>query len=202
RGETIYAKRYKFNGRLNLRYENNIQSEKGFPDYAVSKQYNIQWFHNQDAKASPDSRFSASVNLGSSQYFRQSLNLANIGASLNNNLSSSVSYSKTFKSVPQVNLSLSATHNQNTNTEQINMTLPTLQASVDRIFPFASDDTPKKGFIKNINLQYNLRGENRISTVDSLFFKPQMFRDAKTGFQHTIPISTNFKVLKHFSIST
>lgn len=202
RGETSYAKRYKFNGRLNLRYENNIQSEKGFPDYAVSKQYNIQWFHNQDAKASPDSRFSASVNLGSSQYFRQSLNLANIGASLNNNLSSSVSYSKTFKSVPQVNLSLSATHNQNTNTEQINMTLPTLQASVDRIFPFASDDTPKKGFIKNINLQYNLRGENRISTVDSLFFKPQMFRDAKTGFQHTIPISTNFKVLKHFSIST
>jgi lipopolysaccharide assembly outer membrane protein LptD (OstA) len=202
RGESSYAKRYKFNGRVNLRYENNIQSEKGFPDYAVSKQYNIQWSHNQDPKASADSRFAASVNLGSSQYFRQSLNLANIGASLNNNLSSSVSYSKTFKSVPQVNLSLSATHNQNTNTEQINMTLPTLQASVDRIFPFASDDAPKKGFIKNINFQYNLRGENRISTADSLFFKPQMFRDAKTGFQHSIPLSTNFKVFKHFSVTT
>jgi lipopolysaccharide assembly outer membrane protein LptD (OstA) len=202
RFESNYAKRYKFNGRINFRYEQNIQGEKGFPDYARSKQYNIQWSHSQDAKASANSRFSASVNLGSSQYFRQSVNIANIGSSLNNNLSSSVSYSHTFQTVPQVNFSLAATHNQNTNTEQINMTLPTLQASVDRIFPFAPKDGVKKGFFKNINFQYNLRGENRISTADSLFFKPQMFRDAKSGFQHTIPLSTNFKVFKYFSVST
>ena len=81
------------------------------------------------------------------------------------------------------------------------MTLPTFQASVDRIFPFASKDGVKKGFIKNINLQYNIRGENRIRTTDSLFFKPQMFRDARTGFQHSIPISTNFKVFRHFSVT-
>ena len=201
RAESSYAKRYRFNGRVNLRLENNIQSEKGFPDYVKSKQYNIQWSHSQDAKATANSRFSASVNLGSSQYFRQSINMTNVGASVNNNLSSSVSYSKTFQTVPQVNMSLSATHSQNTNTQQIDMTLPTLQASVDRIFPFASENSIKKGFIKNINLQYNVRGENRIRTVDSLFFKPQMFRDAKTGFQHTIPINTNFKVFKHFSVS-
>jgi len=200
--ESSYAQRYKFNGRINFRYENNIQSERGFPDYALSKQYNIQWSHNQDPKAAADSRFAASVNLGSSQYFRQSVNLANIGATLNNNLSSSVSYSKTFKSTPQVNLSLSTTHNQNTNTEQINMTLPTLQASVDRIFPFATADGIKKGFFKNINFQYNIRGENRINTVDSLFFKSEMFKNAKSGVQHTIPISTNFKVFNYFSVST
>jgi hypothetical protein len=82
------------------------------------------------------------------------------------------------------------------------MTLPTLQASVDRIYPFAPKDGTKKGIIKNINLQYNLRAENRISTYDSLFFKPQMFRDAKLGFQHTIPLSTNFKVFKYFSASS
>jgi hypothetical protein len=82
------------------------------------------------------------------------------------------------------------------------MTLPTLQFSVDRIFPFASKDGTKKGFLKNINLQYNLRGENRIETTDSLFFKPQMFKDAKIGFQHSIPLSTNFKVLKYFSATT
>jgi lipopolysaccharide assembly outer membrane protein LptD (OstA) len=202
RVESSYAQRYNFNGRLNFRFENNIQSEKGFPDYVKSKQYNIQWSHSQDPKASANSRFSASVNLGSSQYFRQSLGLENIGASLNNNMSSSISYSKTFESIPKVNLTLAATHNQNTNTEAINMTLPTLQLSVDRIFPFASGDGVQKGFIKNINLQYNLRGENRVSTTDSLFFKPQMFRDAKTGFQHSIPISTNFKIFKHFSVTT
>ena len=201
RAESSYAKRYKFGGRLNFRFENNIQSEKGFPDYVKSKQYNIQWSHSQDAKAAANSRFSASVNLGSSQYFRQSINMNNVGASLNNNLSSSVSYSKTFQTVPQVNMSLSATHSQNTNSQQIDMTLPTFQASVDRIFPFAPKDGVKKGIIKNINFQYNIRGENRIKTADSLFFKPQMFRDAKSGFQHSIPINTNFKIFKYFSIS-
>lgn len=201
RAESSYAKRYKFSGRFNFRFENNIQSEKGFPDYVKSKQYNIQWSHSQDAKAAANSRFSASVNLGSSQYYRQSINMNNVGSSLNNNLSSSISFSKTFQTVPQVNMSLSATHSQNTNTEQIDMTLPTLQASVDRIYPFAPKDGIKKGFFKNINLQYNVRGENRIKTADSLFFKPQMFRDAKTGFQHSIPINTNFKVFKYFSVS-
>ena len=201
RAQSTYSKRYKFGGSFNLRYENLITSERGFPDYTKAKNYNIQWTHNQDSKSNPNSRFSASVNMGSSQYYRQSLNTANIGASLNNTLQSSISYSKTFQTVPQINMSLSATHSQNTNTKAINMTLPTLQASVDRIYPFAKDDEPKKGIIKNLNLQYNLRGENRINTTDSLFFKPEMFRDAKTGMQHTIPLSTNFKLFKFFSVT-
>ncbi|MFN3968343.1 putative LPS assembly protein LptD [Flavobacterium sp.] len=202
RFESSYAKRYKFLGNVNIRFENLIQSERGYPDYSKANNYNIQWTHSKDGKSNPNSRFSASVNLGSSKFFRQSLNQVNVGSTLNNTLSSSISYSKTFNSVPQVNLSLTATHSQNTNTEQINMTLPTLQLSVDRIFPFAPKEGIKKGFFKNINLQYNLRGENRIETTDSLFFKSEMFRDAKLGFQHTIPLSTNFKVFKYFSAST
>nr|WP_294776358.1 putative LPS assembly protein LptD [uncultured Flavobacterium sp.] len=202
RFESSYAKRYKFLGNVNIRFENLIQSERGYPDYSRANNYNIQWTHSKDGKSNPNSRFSASVNLGSSKFFRQSLNQVNVGSTLNNTLSSSISYSKTFNSVPQVNLSLAATHSQNTNTEQINMTLPTLQLSVDRIFPFAPKDGIKKGFFKNINLQYNLRGENRIATTDSLFFKSEMFRDAKLGFQHSIPLSTNFKIFKYFSAST
>jgi hypothetical protein len=81
------------------------------------------------------------------------------------------------------------------------MTLPTFQASVDRMFPFAPKDGIKKGLIKNINLQYNIRGENRVTTTDSLFFKSAMFDDLKTGFQHSIPLSTNFKVFKYFSVT-
>lgn len=202
RFESRYAKRYRFNGNINVRFENLINSERGFPDYSKSRIYNIQWSHNKDPKSNPNSRFSASVNLGSSRYFQQSINQVNVGSQLNNTLSSSISYSTTFQTVPQVNLSLTATHSQNTQTEQINMTLPTLQASVDRIFPFAPKDGIKKGFFKNINLQYNLRGENRIATTDSLFFKPEMFRDMNTGFQHSIPLSTNFKIFKYFSAST
>jgi len=202
RFESSYAKKYKFSGNINVRFENLISSERGYPDYSRTNIYNIQWSHSKDAKSNPNSRFSASVNLGSSKYFVNSINQVNVGSRLNNTLSSSISYSKTFNSVPQVNLSLTATHSQNTQSEQISMTLPTLQVSVDRMFPFASKDGVKKGFFKNINLQYNLRGENRIQTTDSLFFKPQMFKDAKIGFQHSIPLSTNFKVFKYFSATT
>jgi lipopolysaccharide assembly outer membrane protein LptD (OstA) len=202
RFESSYAQRYKFRGNINVRFENLISSERGYPDYSKQKIYNIQWSHSRDSKANPNSTFSASVNLGSSKYFKQSINLANIGSNLNNTLSSSISYSRTFQSVPQVRMSLSATHSQNTQTESINMTLPTLQLSVDRIYPFVGKDGIKKGFFKNINLQYNLNGRNTITTTDSLFFKPQMFRDAKLGIQHSIPLSTNFKLFKYFSAST
>jgi lipopolysaccharide assembly outer membrane protein LptD (OstA) len=202
RFESSYAKRYNFRGNINVRFENLISSERGYPDYSQQKIYNIQWSHSKDSKASPNSSFSASVNLGSSKYFKQSINQNNIGSNLNNTLSSSVSYSKTFNSVPQVRMSLTATHSQNTQTQEINMTLPTLQVSVDRLYPFAGKDDTKKGFFKNINLQYNLSGKNSITTTDSLFFKPQMFRNAQNGVQHDIPISTNFKLFKYFSASS
>lgn len=200
RFQSNYAWRYKFRGSANVRIENLINSQRGFPDYSKTRIYNIQWSHQQDQKSSPSSRFSASVNMGSSTYFQNSINQINVSSRMNNTLSSSVSYSKTFNSIPQVNLSLTATHSQNTQTQRIDMTLPTLQMSVDRIYPFASRDESKKGIIKNINFQYNLNAKNSYTTTDSLFFTPQMFQDGKTGLQHQIPITTNFKVLKYFSI--
>ena len=197
-----YALRYKFRGNFGFRYENLLNSERGFPDFRQSTIYNIRWSHSQDAKANPNSRFSASVNLGSSQYYQQSINQINQANFLNNTLASSVSYSKTFQGEPQVNLSLTATHNQNTNTEQINLTLPTMQASMSRVFPFAPKTGVKKGAIQNINFQVNTRGEYRINTTDSLFGKSEMFDDAVAGMRHSIPVTTNFKLFDHFSVST
>ncbi len=201
RGESTYATRYKYRGNIGFRYESLISSERGFPDYAKSTVYNLRWSHNQDSKANPNSRFSASVNLGSSNYYQTSQNQTTTGAFLNNTLSSSVSYSRTFQGEPQTSFSLTATHSQNTNTQQINMTLPTFQGSVGRIYPFAPKVGSKKGIIQNINLRYDIRGENQIQTTDSLFFKKEMFDDAKSGFEHSIPLSTNFKVFKYFSLS-
>ena len=201
RVENTYLYRYRFRGNLSFRFENLIQGERGFPDYSKSSIYNLRWSHSQDAKSNPNSRFSASVNLGSSKYYQESINQVNAANYLNNTLSSSVSYSKTFVGEPQVNLSLTATHSQNTNTQTINMTLPSFQGSVSRIYPFEPKLGTKKGIIQNINLQYSVRGENRITTTDSLFFKKEMFDSAKTGLQHNIPISTNFKLFKFFSFS-
>jgi lipopolysaccharide assembly outer membrane protein LptD (OstA) len=201
RAESMYALRYKFNGRLSVRYENLINSQRGFPDFSQSAVYNIRWNHNQDPKSSPSSRFSASVNLGSSQYFQQSINQTNNASALVNTLSSSVSYSKTFEGNPQVNVAATATHSQNTNTQQIDLSLPNITANVSRIYPFAPKVGSKKGIIENINLQYDVTFQNRMQTTDSLFFKKQMFDNAQMGARHTIPLSTNFKVLNYLSTS-
>tara|TARA_X000000950_G_scaffold80328_1_gene101017 strand:+ start:625 stop:3177 length:2553 start_codon:yes stop_codon:yes gene_type:complete len=199
--ESNYRKRYAFSGKLSFRFENLIDGERGLPGYSKSDIYNIRWSHSQDSKANPNNRFSASVNLGSSNYFRQSLNQINTPNFLNNSLNSSISFSKTFSGYPSINVSLTASHSQNTRTNSVNLVLPTFQGNMERIYPFVKKNAQKKGILKNINFQYTVRGENRINTVDSLFLKKGMFDDAKYGMKHSIPISTNFKVFKHFSVS-
>lgn len=199
--ESNYAKRYNFNGGVSFRYENLVEGERGFPDFSQSMIYNFRWHHTQDAKASPNERFSASVNLGSSKYFQESINQTNNASALVNTLSSTVSYSKTFETNPQINLTIAATHSQNSNTEAINMSLPNINANISKIYPFAPKYGAKQGIIDNISLEYNVTAQNSITTVDSLFFKRDMFRDAKIGARHSIPISTNFKIFKHLSAS-
>ncbi|WP_299100445.1 putative LPS assembly protein LptD [uncultured Winogradskyella sp.] len=201
RVENNYAKRYRYRGNISFRYENLLDSERGFSDFSQSTIYNLRWSHSQDAKANPNARFSASVNLGSSTYYQESVNQLNQSNFLNNTLASSVSYSKTFVGEPQVNLSLTASHSQNTNTGDINLTLPTLQTSVGRIYPFAPKTGSKKGIIQNVNFQVTSRGEYSISTNDSIFGKSEMFDDAKVGMKHSLPITTNFKVFDYFSVS-
>jgi len=198
---TDYKVNYNFSGQFGYRYENLITSERGFPDYSKANIYNLRWSHSQDAKSNPNSRFSASVNLGSSNYYSQSTNQYNSANTLTNTLSSSISYSKSFPGKLGANISATATHSQNTNTEQINMTLPNLQGSFNRIYPFEPKVGSKKGIIQNINLQYSFAAENRITTTDEFFFKSQMFDDAKMGVRHSIPVSTNFKILKYFSLT-
>lgn len=200
RAESGYAKRYKFSGDFNFRYENLTNSLKGFDDYSKTTNYNIRWSHSQDAKASPNARFSASVNMGSSKYYKQSNNEYNTNAFLNNNLSSSVSYYKKFVGTP-FNMSLSVTHSQNTNTEEITMTLPSLQLNMDRIYPFTGKNGAKNNAIQKTGLTYSLKGDNRVNTTDEFFFKKQMFDEAKSGLQHNITMNTNMKALKFFTIS-
>ncbi len=201
RADTDYKVRYKYNGRFSFSSERILFSERGLPDFSETNTYNIRWNHSQDTKSSPNSRFSASVNLGSSNFYRQSLNQANTGNFLNNNFSSSVSYSRTFPGTVPVNLTVAATHSQNSRTEEITMSLPTTQLNVDRIYPFAGKSGSKKGLIKNVNLSYALRADNRFRTNDDEFFTAAMFEGAETGIRHSIPIATNFKLFNYISAS-
>ena len=202
RGDTQYNRRYKYRGKFSFRYENLINEARGLPEYSKSTVFNVQWNHSKDAKSSPNSTFSASVNFGSSDYYRQSVNQLNSPNFLNNNLSSSISYSKTFPAKPRVNVSINTAMSQNSQSKSVNLTLPTLQATMERIYPFAPKVGAKKGFFQNINFQYSGRGENRIITTEEALFSPSMFDNAKTGMKHSIPLSTNFKIIKYLSVST
>lgn len=201
RAQSAYVKRYKYSGSFNLSFENNIYSMKGLPDYSGSRMYNIQWSHSKDGKANPNSNFSASVNLSSnSRYYQESYNQVNTSNFLNNTMMSSISYSKTFPAYPSINLSLSASHSQNTNTKSIDMTLPSMRASMERIYPFAREGQAKKGLIKSLNFQYSMQADNRFATYDSLFFSKKMFDEAKNGLRHSIPVSTTAKLFKYITL--
>ena len=201
RGDSQYNVRYKYRGTFSFRYENLINEARGLPEYSKSTVFNVRWNHSKDPKSSPNSTFSASVNFGSSDYYRQSVNQLNSPNFLNNNLSSSISYSKSFPEYPRVNISMTTAMSQNSQSKSVNLTLPTFQANMERIYPFAPKVGAKKGLFQNINFQYTSRAENRIITTEEALFGPSMFDNAKMGMKHTIPLSTNFKLFKYLSMS-
>lgn len=200
RTNSAYYVRYKFSGNMNLSFEKIIESTRGFDDFSEATNFNLRWSHRQDGKASPNSNFSASVNIGSSQYFRQSLNEFNNSNFLTNTFNSSISYQKTFVGTP-FNLSVNATHSQNTNTESVNMTLPSLQLSMNRVFPFAGKGGVKKNPLQNIGLTYNMQGQYLINTTEDEFFTSKMFETARTGVQHRADASTNITLFNYFTLS-
>jgi hypothetical protein len=65
-----------------------------------------------DSKARPGTNFSANVNVASTKFNQNQLN--NPTAAYNNQLSSSITYSKTFNS--KYNLTISGNHNQDNET--------------------------------------------------------------------------------------
>lgn len=195
-----YTKRYKFSGSFSFNYENNISGIRGFANYSKANNFNIRWSHSQDSKASPNSRFSASVNLGSSRFFRESLNQFNVAQTQNNTFNSSINYSKTFVGTP-FNMAVTASHQQNTNTKKITMTLPSLTLNMNRVYPFAGKNGIKKNPIQKLGFNYNMQGQYLINTTDTEFFTSKMFKTARSGMQHKTSTSTNIKAFKYFTLS-
>jgi len=195
-----YNKRYRFNGNFSFNFENNINGIRGFDDYNKSNRFNIRWSHSQDSKASPNSRFSASVNLGSSKFFKESQNQFNASQTLTNTLNSSINYSKTFVGTP-FNMNLTASHQQNTNTEKITMTLPSLTVNMNRIYPFAGKNGVQKTPIQKMGFNYTMQGQYLINTTDDEFFTSKMFETARSGAQHKTGTNTNIKAFKFFTLS-
>jgi len=200
RFDSSYKLRYKFNGKFSIRFENIVDGQRGLSGYRKTNTFLLNWNHSQDQKSSPNSRFSASVRLGTSKFFKQSLNELSNSNYLNNSLNSSVSYYRKFEGTP-FNMNVAMTHSQNTNTEQINMSLPNLSVGMDKLFPFAPKNGSKKNAIHNIGFTYSMAMQNMLTTTDDDFLKPEMFDKAKLGMVHKAALATNIKALKHITLS-
>ena len=200
RTESSYALRYRFTGNFSFRYESLVNSERGFPDYSKANNFFVRWSHSQSTQANPTSRFSASVNFGSSSFFRNSLNESSSPHYITNTFSSSISYFKKFDGTP-FNLNASLTHTQNTNTERIDMNLPSLNFNMDRIYPFAPKFGMKKNPIHNLGVTYTMSAQNRVSTTDDNFGTAKMWDNAQTGVKHDVSMGTNMKFLKFVTVS-
>ena len=190
-----YKNRYKYSGNINLNYSKMVNSINGFPDYSRKNDFFIRWSHKQDPKLNPLVNFSANVNAGSSTFHRN--NSINSDDYLSNTFQSSISITKRWNNLP-FNLSTNLNHSQNTQTNIVNLSLPDISFSVNRIFPFKNT---KKNWIKNIGLSYNMQTKNSISILDSLLFKKQSLSKFRNGMKHNIPISTSIKLFNYFTLN-
>ena len=194
-----YKQRYKYSGNFDLSYGNIINSEKGFPDYSVKKDFFVRWNHKQDAKANPTLQFSANINAGSSTYHRN--NTFNSNEYLSNTFQSSVNLSKRWEGKP-FSLSANLRHNQNTQTKIINLSLPDISFNMNRIFPFKNlGKKGKESWFHKIGISYSSNLRNDVSIADSLLFSKESIKSFRNGIRHSIPISTSVKVLKYFTFS-
>ncbi len=198
--ETNYALRYRFSGGFSFRYESIINGQRGLPDYSKAKNFFIRWNHSQSAQSNPNARFSASVNFGNSQFFRESLNESSSPLYLVNTFSSSISYFKKFVNTP-FSMNASLTHTQNTNTDRIDMNLPSFNLNMDRIYPFAPKVGSKNNVFQKIGVTYSMAAQNRISNASDDFFGSDFFNNARSGIKHDVALGTSFKLLKYFTVS-
>ena len=190
-----YKNRYKYSGNVNLNYSKMVNSINGFPDYSKKNDFFIRWSHKQDPKLNPLVNFSANVNAGSSTFHRN--NSINSDDYLSNTFQSSISITKRWNNLP-FNLSTNLNHSQNTQTNIVNLSLPDISFSVNRIFPFKNAN---KNWIKNIGLSYNMQTKNSISILDTLLFKKQSLSKFRNGMKHNIPISTSIKLFNYFILN-
>lgn len=200
--ETNYRKRYRYNGNFYISFLRTVDGEKNMPDYAVTKSLKVQWTHSKDAKASPNTTFSARVNFASENYERSNLeSMYNPLAYTQSTRASSVSFSHTFPSIG-LNIAGSTNLTQSLLDSSVSMTLPDLSISLNRFYPFRrKHQAGKERWYEKISMSYTGSLSNSINTKEDKLFKSNLVKDWRNGMQHRIPIDATFQVFKYINIS-
>ncbi|TFH84593.1 putative LPS assembly protein LptD [Segatella hominis] len=197
-----YRKRYKYSGSFFFSYQDTKTGDKGMPDFAEQESFKVQWSHRQDSKANPFSSLSASVNFATSSYERNNLNsLYNPQTMTQSTRTSSVSWSTGFSSI---GLSLSATANlsQNMRYSSLAVTLPDLNISIARFYPFRRKKmVGDEKWYEKIAMSYTGHISNSINTKEDQFMKSNLIKDWRNAWQHQIPVSASFTLFKYININ-
>lgn len=197
-----YRKRYRYNGSFFFSYQNTKNGDKGMPDYTEQTSFKLQWSHRQDSKANPFSSLSASVNFASTSYERNNLTSMYNPQSYTQSLrTSSVNWSTTFSSIGMT-LSGSANLSQNMINSTVSLTLPDLNISVSRFYPFKRKHMAgKERWYEKISMSYTGQFSNSIDTKEDKLFKSNLIKDWRNAFQHNVPINANFTLFNYININ-
>lgn len=192
---TRYKLRYKFNGSVNLTYSNDQTGDPGSTDFFQTKNFSVKWSHTQDSKARPGTSFSASVNFSSPS--NNKYNYTNVNDALQNQVSSSISYSKTWSAL---SLSVNGLHSQNSRDSSYAITLPNITLNVNRFYPFKRKNAAgKERWYEQFSLSYNTTLQNKINFKASEVRQPDFWDKMQTGMTHNfgigLPTFTLFKYL-------
>lgn len=197
-----YRKRYKYSGSFYASYQDTKTGDKGMPDFQRQESFKIQWSHRQDAKANPFSSLSASVNFASTSYEQNNLtSMYNPQALTQSTRTSSVSWSTNF---PSIGMSLSATTNlsQNMRDSTIAMTLPDLNVSISRFYPFRRKKVAgKERWYEKISMSYDGQLSNSITAKEDRLLHSNLVKDWRNGIRHHIPISGSFTLFNYINVN-
>ncbi len=204
-----YRKNYKYQGLIRLTY--NDRRFDGFstsiingeevqvPTVISQKGFSITIDHKQDSKAHPFVNVGGKINVVGNN--NQNRNFNDAQSVLRNSYNSNFYYRHSMPGTPfSFNMGLS--HNQNTQTGVVNITLPDVQLNMNTIYPFERKNrgSNKEAWFEKITFDYDMKLKSFVQTTDSTLFTREMYDDIKTGMSHSFITGFSTRIFKHFNI--
>ena len=196
-----YRKRYRHSGSFLFSYQNSVEGDKNI-DEKKTTSFKLQWSHRQDAKANPYRTFSASVNYASTSYEQNNLtSMYNPQALTQSTRTSSVRFGTVFSSIG-MNLDATVNANQNMRDSVVDLTLPQLNISISRFYPFKRKEAVgKERWYEKLSLQYTGNIQNTIHTKEDKLMKSSLTKDWRNGIEHRIQANGNFTLFGYLNIN-
>ena len=197
-GTLRYDYKYKYSGNVSLNFNKRV-TEGSRAETLVAKSFGLRIAHNQDPKAHPSRKFDGAVNIETNR--DQNRNLNDYQSVFENTLSSNLNFNKTFPGKPY-QFYAGLRHSQNTQTRQMDITLPSVRFTMQRIFPFRKKvQVGKERWFEKISLNYSSRLDNSFRTADTLLFTQTTLDNARMGIQHQASSDYTFKLFKYINVS-